>query len=61
MIRQRQVYMGQVCCLACFKLDQDEAFLKGVMLSLGSSVRCSHCNSAECEMTDNHILRCKND
>ena len=61
MIRQYQVYMGSVCCLACFKLDQDEAFISGVMLSLGSNIKCVQCGSDKCTRVDDHVLGCGDD
>lgn len=46
---QQQIYMGSVCCLACFKLDQDEALERGVMLSLDNKNARQDCRDIECK------------
>lgn len=58
MITQRQIYVGKVCCASCFKLDQDEAFIRGIMLTRDGEFHCGMCFDNACSHALNHAETC---
>lgn len=59
MIRERKIQVSNLCCVACFKQDQEELLERGIMLSLGTDIKCSVCNKPNCKKAERHEEECE--